>query len=200
MLLVLSQAQKDHLKFLTALESEVVLEFARISVDFLQKGPPNPKIFQAAAQKLGVDVEVIKNGINGLMNLLSECARLMIGEIDFQDSVMTLGFSEEVNKSLLQVYLQNRKEIRNVLSQMAVGLPSYHNLEWRFDVELASRSLHHQTNPLMLFKLHTKEGAEEAEYILQTDPVNLVHLTTSLENALQEMKGAHCRRIVRNIK
>lgn len=26
-----------------------------------------------------------------------------IGEIDFQDSVMTLGFSEELNKLLLQV-------------------------------------------------------------------------------------------------
>lgn len=36
--------------------------------------------------------------------------------------------------------------------------------------------------------------------IFQTDPVNLVHLTSELENALAEMKTAHCRRIVRNIK
>jgi len=172
----------------------------RISLDFILKGPPNPKIFQAAAQRLGADVQTVQNGINGLMNLFTECSRLMIGEIDFQDSVMTLGFSEEVNKSLLDVYLANRKEIRNILSEMTVTVPHYHNLEWRFDVELASRSLHHQTNPLVLMKLHTKEGEEKKSDVLQVDPVNLIHMTNVLENAMNEMKTAHCRRIVRNIK
>lgn len=200
MLLILSQEQKEHLKFLTSLEPEVISEFMRISVDFILKGPPNPKIFQAAAQRLGADVHTVKNGINGLMNLFTECSRLMIGEIDFQDSVMTLGFSEEVNKSLLEVYLANRKAIRDILSEMTVTLPHYHNLEWRFDVELASRSLHHQTNPLVLMKLHTKEGKKEKSEVLQVDPVNLVHMTNVLENAMHEMKNSHCRRIVRNIK
>jgi len=200
MLLILSQEQKEHLKFLTSLEPEVISEFMRISLDFILKGPPNPKIFQAAAQRLGADVQTVQNGINGLMNLFTECSRLMIGEIDFQDSVMTLGFSEEVNKSLLDVYLANRKEIRNILSEMTVTVPHYHNLEWRFDVELASRSLHHQTNPLVLMKLHTKEGEEKKSDVLQVDPVNLIHMTNVLENAMNEMKTAHCRRIVRNIK
>lgn len=200
MLLILSQEQKEHLKFLTTLDLEVILEFVRISLDFIRKGPPNTKIFQAAAQKLGVDVQTIKNGINGLMHLFTECSRLTIGEIDFQDSVMTLGFSEEVNKALLDVYLENRKEIRDILVEMAVALPQYHNLEWRFDVELASRSLHHQTNPLVLMKLHTKEGTKESAQTVQVDPVNLMHLTSALEGAMQEMKSGHCRRIVRNIK
>lgn len=200
MLLILSQEQKDHLRFLTTLEPDAILEFVRISLDFILKGPPNPKIFQAAAQRLGAEVQVVKNGINGLMNLFTECSRLLIGEIDFQDSVMTLGFTEEVNKSLLQVYLQNRNEIRSILSEMAVTVPHYHNLEWRFDIELASRSLHHQTNPVVLMKLHTKEGDKKKQEVLQVDPVNLVHMTAALESALQEMKTAHCRRIVRNIK
>ena len=36
--------------------------------------------------------------------------------------------------------------------------------------------------------------------LLQTDPVNLVHLTKSLEGALAELKSQHCRRIMRSIK
>ena len=200
MLLILSEEQKEHLKFLTSLEIDVVLEFARISLDSILKGSSNPKIFQAAAQKLGVEVNTIKNGISGLQHVLTESSRLMIGEIDFQDSVMTLGFSEEVIKALLQMYLANRKEIRSVLGEMSVKIPHYHDLEWRFDVELASRSLQHQTNPVVIMRLHTKEGDKKSANILQTDPVNLVHLTTELENAMQEMKTAHCRRIVRNIK
>lgn len=200
MLLILSEQQKEHLKFLTSLEFDVVLEFARISLDSILKGSSNPKIFQAAAQKLGVDINTVKNGISGLQHVLTESSRLMIGEIDFQDSVMTLGFSEEVIAALLKIYLENRKEIRNILGEMSLGIAHYHDLEWRFDVELASRSLQHQTNPVVIMRLHTKEGEKKSAEIVQTDPVNLVHLTSELENAMQEMKTAHCRRIVRNIK
>lgn len=200
MLLILSQEQKSHLQFLFTLELGVLREFARISLDSLLKGPPNPKIFQAAAQKLEVAVQTIKNGINGLRHIFAESSRLMIGEIDFQDSVITLGFTEDVTKELLQLYLENRKEVRNILSEISLQVPHYRNLEWRFDVELASRSLHRQTNPVILMKLNTKSGDESHTDVLQTDPVNLVHLTTELESAMQEMKTAHCRRIVRNIK
>ena len=200
MLLILSEQQKEHLKFLTSLEFDVVLEFARISLDSILKGSSNPKIFQAAAQKLGVEVNTVKNGISGLQHVLAESSRLMIGEIDFQDSVMTLGFSEEVIGALLKMYLENRKEIRNILGEMSFVTPHYHDLEWRFDVELASRSLQHQTNPVIIMRLHTKEGGKRSADVLQTDPVNLLHLTSELENAMQEMKTAHCRRIVRNIK
>ena len=200
MLLVLSEDQKEHIKFLTTLDLDVVREFAKISLDFILKGSSNPKIFQAAAQKLGVDVRTVKNGINGLMHVFTESSRLMIGEIDFQDSVMTLGFSEEIIQHLLQMYLHSRREVRDILSEMSLSTPQYHDLEWRFDVELASRALHHQTNPVVLMKLHTKEGNTREVNTIQTDPANLVHLTAMLENAVQEMKTSHCRRIVRNIK
>lgn len=200
MLLILSEEQKEHLKFLVSLEIDVVLEFARISLDSILKGSTNPKLFQTAAQKLGVEASTVKNGINGLQHVFTESSRLMIGEIDFQDSIMTLGFSEEVIGALLKMYLANRKEIRNILGEMSLGIPHYHDLEWRFDVELASRSLQDQTNPVVIMRLHTKEGEKKSADILQTDPVNLIHLTSELENAMQEMKTAHCRRIVRNIK
>lgn len=56
--------------------------------------------------------------------------------MDFQDSVLVLGFSEELNKLLLQLYLENRKEIRQILSNLSPNLPHYHNLEWRLDVQV----------------------------------------------------------------
>ena len=65
--------------------------------------------------------------------------------------------------------------------------------------QLASRSLRHQTNPTILLKLHTDDSGTKETQLLQTDPVNLVHLTQSLEGALAEIKSQHCRRIIRNI-
>lgn len=66
--------------------------------------------------------------------------------------------------------------------------------------QLASRSLRHQVAPLVLLKLQTKDGEEKKTTLLQTDPVNLVHMTRVLEEALQEMKSGYFRRIARNIK
>lgn len=40
----------------------------------------------------------------------------------------------------------------------------------------------------------------ESAELMKTDPVNLVHMTKSLETALSEIKTQHCRRIMRSIK
>ncbi|XP_046852713.1 COMM domain-containing protein 2-like [Xenia sp. Carnegie-2017] len=199
MLLVLSQEHKDHLRILNDFQVEVAEEFCKMSLEFILKGSSS-KIYQTAAQKLGVATNQVKQAIEGLVFLFNESSRLLIGEIDFQDSVMTLGFSEELNKLLLQLYLENRLEIRKILGELSLDLPHYHNLEWRFDVQLASRSLHHETEPQILLKLQTKHEGETEFQIMQTDPVNLVHMTTELENALAEIKTSYCRRILRNIK
>lgn len=200
MLLVLSDEHKEHLGFLPEVDSAVVGEFGRIAVEFLRKGT-NPKIYEGAARKLSVAVETVQHGVEGLMYLLTESSKLLISEVDFQDSVLVLGFSEELNQLLLQLYLEHRKEIRSILSQLNPSLPHYHNLEWRLDVQLASRALRQQVKPVVTLKLHLEdnEGVQKAR-VLQTDPATLLHLISNLETALAELKTNHCRRILRNIK
>ncbi|KAG9494273.1 COMM domain-containing protein 2 [Eleutherodactylus coqui] len=199
MLLVLSDEHRAHLQILTQVEGAVVGEFGRIAVEFLRKGS-NPKVYEGAARKLEVSSTTIQEAVEGLTYLLTESSKLMISDIDFQDSVLVLGFPEELNKVLLQLYLENRKEIRQILSELEPNLPQYHNLEWRLDVQLASRSLRHQIKPTVTMKLHLKENDELETSVLQTDPATLVHIIQELEQALAEMKTNHCRRIVRNIK
>ncbi|KAK6196403.1 hypothetical protein SNE40_001635 [Patella caerulea] len=199
MLLVLEDEHKKHLSFLPSVDIAVVKEFCRISMEFIRKGT-NPKVYTSAAQKLGVEADQVQNGVEGLMYLLTESSKLMLNQVDYQDSIIVLGFSEDLREMLLQLYKENRKEVRTILSEISMDLPHYRNLEWRFDVQLASRSLRRQTTPLILFKLHTESYGEQESHILQTDPVNLVHLTKVLDEALQEMKSPYCRRIVRNIK
>lgn len=199
MLLVLSDEHREHLRILTQVESAVVGEFGRIAIEFLRKGS-NPKVYEGAARKLEVSSSTIQQAVEGLTYLLTESSKLMVSEIDFQDSVLVLGFPEELNKVLLQLYLNNRKEIRQILSELEPDLPHYHNLEWRLDVQLASRSLRHQVKPTMTMKLHLKQNDDVNTSVLQTDPATLIHIIQELEQALAEMKTNHCRRIVRNIK
>ncbi|PSN33894.1 hypothetical protein C0J52_09561 [Blattella germanica] len=76
---------------------------------------------------------------------------------------------------------------------------------------LASRALQHQVTPLvtMNLKLETKSALTSNEegdntsiknIVLQTDPTNLLHITQVLEEALQESRSQHSRRIQRSFK
>uniref|UniRef100_A0A8C3JF73 COMM domain containing 2 n=1 Tax=Calidris pygmaea TaxID=425635 RepID=A0A8C3JF73_9CHAR len=193
MLLVLSEEQKAHLGCLP------------------QAGDAGPVAAQSrpgsgeggregAAGRLNVGVDTIQHGVEGLAYLLTESSKLMISEVDFQESIHILGFSDELNKLLLQLYLDNRKEIRSILGELTPKLPSYHSLEWRLDVQLASRSLRQQIKPAVTIKLHLNQNEDQTAQVLQTDPSTLLHLIQQLEQALGEMKTNHCRRIVRNMK
>jgi COMM domain containing 2 len=77
---------------------------------------------------------------------------------------------------------------------------SFNDLEWRIDVKLATKSLQKQIDPEIILKLNLKSNENKSEiHILQTDIVNLVHLTNCLDDALNEMKSNYCRRIFKNL-
>ncbi|XP_037530647.1 COMM domain-containing protein 2 [Nematolebias whitei] len=199
MLLVLPEDQKDHLSFLQTVEPSVVEEFGRIALEFLRRGT-SPKIYDGAARKLCVPVEVVQRGVEGLVFLLMESSKHMISEVDFLDSVIVLGFSEELNRFLLQLYQEHRGQIRTLLNQLVYSQPAYQNLEWRLDVQLASRSLRQQVVPMVTTRLLLTSGSDSSSRVLQTDPRTLLHIISTLEAALAAVKTSHTRRILRNIK
>ncbi|NXI87136.1 COMD2 protein, partial [Rhipidura dahli] len=206
MLLVLSAEHRAHLGCLPQAGGAAIGELGRLALEQLRRGAA-PRACETAARKLNIGVDTIQHGVEGLVYLLTESSKLMasipfrkISEVDFQDSIHVLGFSDELNKSLLQLYLDNRKEIRSILGELVPRLPSYHSLEWRLDVQLASRSLRQQIKPAVTMKLHLNQNEDQTAQVLQTDPATLLHLIQQLEQALGEMKMNHCRRIVRNMK
>ncbi|XP_046780305.1 COMM domain-containing protein 2 isoform X1 [Gallus gallus] len=190
MLLVLSEEQKAHLGCLPRVGGAAIGELGYLAVELLRRGAA-PKACEAVARKLNAGVDTVQHGVEGLMYLLTESSKLMISEMDFQDSIHVLGFSDELNKLLLQLYLDNRKEIRSILGELAPKLPSYHSLEWRLDVQLASRSLRQQIKPAVTMKLHLNDNEDLTTQVLQTDPSTLLHLIQQLEQALGEMKTNH---------
>ncbi|KDR21157.1 COMM domain-containing protein 2 [Zootermopsis nevadensis] len=206
MLLSLKEDHKQHISVLIPQPTNVLQDFCKMALDFLRKGP-TPKLYQTAAQKLDVQPEVIQNAVGGLVNLLVESCKHQLSDLDFRDSVLTLGFSEEQQETLEVFYKGKKQEISDALSQLTLDLPHYHDLEWRFEVQLASRALQHQVTPLitMNLTLETKTplasgSSTRKNIVLQTDPTNLVHITQVLEAALLENRGQHSRRIQRSFK
>lgn len=72
------------------------------------------------------------------------------------DSLLLLGFSTEVIDLLKEKYAETRQEVRNIQKEMAVDLPEYVNLDWRLDIQVASKNARDLLNPLFLVQLQTK--------------------------------------------
>ncbi|GIY95241.1 COMM domain-containing protein 2 [Caerostris extrusa] len=177
----------------------VVREFCRISVEHLFKGS-NPKVYQSAAQRLNVETDIVQNAITGIIQLLIEASKAMVSEMEFRDSIIVLGFNNVSQEELVKCYLENNQEIRSLLTSLNMGIPHYKNLEWRLDVQIASRTLRRPMEPSMLLRLQLDEENKSKNVILEADPSNVIHMTKVLDQALQEAKSQHFRRIMRSIK
>ena len=64
-----------------------------------------------------------------------------MSEIDFHDSVLTLGVSEQSCAELVTAYLENRVEIRQILEELSLHPTQYQDLEWRLQVKVSLISL-----------------------------------------------------------
>ncbi|XP_043288006.1 COMM domain-containing protein 2 [Venturia canescens] len=198
----LNSDHKKHLLFLAEQTPQVLQDFCKLAIDYLQKGP-NLKLYAAAAQKLQVEPEIIRSLTEGLINLLLESSKQKLAEDQFTKLINSLGFQEERETILLKLYETERLKIDSALSKIGLQLPRYHNLEWRFQVQLASRSLLNQLSPIFVIDLMLKTGenSDDIKHVaLQSDPSNLLRLSQELESAIADSQSQHARSIKRSIK
>ena len=198
MLLKLTTDHHSHLSLLNNVDTEVATEFAALAIQFLTSSTGiNRKLFKSASNKLQIDAETVENCIVGLMHLFVEAAKSKISEVDFHDSVVVHGFSDELATGLQTLYAAEAKRIVGRLR--APVLPRYKTMEWRLDVKLASRSLHNQLEPAVLLKLAVEDHAGVVDKLVKVDVPMLHHMIAELEAALVENKSKHVQRFVRNI-
>lgn len=62
---------------------------------------------------------------------------LQLNEVDFRDSVLTVGFTQEQQNILSKFYLSKRKDISDILAKLVVDESHYHDLQWRFEVQVS---------------------------------------------------------------
>ncbi|KAL6052283.1 COMM domain-containing protein 2 [Balamuthia mandrillaris] len=199
MLLVLDDDHREDLALLKDFAPQIVNEFCKIAVNFLQSGS-NKRLFVGAAQKLGYEVATVEHCVQGLSYLFALSSKTNVSEKDFTDSLITLDFTPEVNDMLKEHYFSNRADIRRILSKSSFSLPRYKNLHWRLDIQVASRSNHNDVKPVFTLALETEEDEQRKTEYLQVDYMNLKHMCTQLEAALKEARSGHTRRMMRNIK
>jgi COMM domain containing 2 len=160
--------------------------------------------------------------IECLVCLLIDCTRTNINENDFNQLIQTLGLVGGDHQSVLWQFVTSRKSlVETVLHSTDASDLHFRDLEWRLEARIASRCLLQQAVPTITMKFHldreqinehksTIKGTDELggevevsskrEVLLQTDPNNLVHMISVLEQALLEAKTHRTRNLMKTFQ
>jgi len=141
----------------------------------------------------------LAKGVDALTEVFIECSKRLISSEDFKESVASLNFSDEAQAVLDAYYVSNAQVVRAFLADLSMRLPHYTDLEWRLDIQLATRCLRQQVVPTFLLNLHTANGENKEEHVLEADFANLKNICQELEVALKQVKTTHNNRVLKYI-
>jgi len=145
----------DDSKLLPTLTPDILSEFCRIAVENIRRGQIHRKIYAKAAESLKVSADAVIAAIRSLSRILLEACKHELSASDLALSITDLKLSAQQVAKIQEFYSAHVKEIRQSLSALSLQLPHYYDLDWRLDIQLASRCLRAQAKPVFLLQLHT---------------------------------------------
>ncbi|XP_048005962.1 COMM domain-containing protein 2-like [Leguminivora glycinivorella] len=200
MIIFLSELQKDHLRLLHQHSTQVLVDFCKLAIDFLNNGI-NQKKYSIAAEKLNVSSTAIQNLVHALTSLIVEGCKHNLLETDFKSSLAIAGFTEEQSEVLMKFYSTKKTELSEALNLLQIKDPSYQDLIWRFEIQVASRISNEEVRPTILidFVLSMPKpfGKTQADKKNNEDTYN-VYQTTNMP--IQSAKTARqCQHTIQHI-
>ncbi|XP_045455213.1 COMM domain-containing protein 2-like isoform X2 [Melitaea cinxia] len=163
----------------------------------------NEKKCAIAAEKLDVLVSVVQNLIHALAYLIVEGCKHNLSEPNFRSSLALAGFSEEQQQVLVKLHNAKKAEISGAINLLQQKDPSYLDLTWRFEVQVASKSSQEEIKPMVVmdFVLTTPKNFGQSD--------DFAHITSKQKNSLpcssivssiQDAKTAsQCQHIINHI-
>ncbi|KPJ13587.1 COMM domain-containing protein 2 [Papilio machaon] len=197
MIIFLSELQKEHLDVLHKQSLQVLVDFCKLTIDYLNNGINNEK-YTIAAEKLGIPLAFIQNLIQALAYLILEGCKHNLSQTDFKSSLALAGFSNEHQQVLLKLYITKKDELSSALNVLQQKEPNYQDLTWRFEVQMASRRCNNMIKPMITLNLVVtipKNFGHNVDYKYKDDVKNLtpVQINSSIQNA---KTASQCQRII----
>eukprot|EP00250_Pteridium_aquilinum_P012803 c20954_g1_i1 orf=312-950(-) len=205
-----SALRRSQAAFLFSASPEVVVDFAKIAINVIVSGEITGKGYKSAANKLQVTAEAVEHAVLMLCDIFTRAGRSNLSAQATLTLLEDVGFEEGAGmEALVDFFQENLTKIRDAIINSSLKLPTYEKLEWRLDVQVASRSLRNQATPSFLLHLLTRSNnvdpSDDKEKdmnssLMEADYKTLKEVCAILEQAVAASSSMHCRRIVRHFK
>lgn len=134
--------------------------------------------------------------VDAVVYLVVESMKSGLKTSDLNDCLKSLNIGSD---DLIKWYDVNQSYVRNLLlkkSEARSGIPSYRNVEWRLEAQIASRTMVNQLDPRIIVRLELSNGTHD----LILTPANLIHMKEVLEEALSSSRSVHVQKLLRHVK
>jgi len=215
----------NDLKILSKLTSQLCVELCQVGLTFLTQGAKKGT-FKKAAAALSIEEDAVAGAVMGLCEVMLEAARLNLSQNEFGGSIGDISMPEENRRAVTLFYEENKAILKDRItasgsdvskvggtSGSTQSFPEYRSLDWRFEVNVASRHNHDSYQPLYTLRLDTAtpaatgasgsdlQGAGGAtSTVFSSDYQTLKSVSEALDEAVAEMKTAHSKRVMRYIR
>eukprot|EP00808_Paulinella_micropora_P000607 g25298.t1 len=207
-----SQNVEEDAKVLATLSIEVLTQFVKLAVQNIEEGKKanSQRMYNSAAKTLGLEVQTVTQAILLLSHLLLLGAKRNLSSSDFLSSCTELHLPASHLTVLTEAYTGASASLRQKLKAGTQRLPHYRDLDWRLDVEIASRSASNLVRPSFVLNLSTvtpsASGQEQdkpglvSERYFETDFATLSYMCDELDNAIKEASSQHVHRMLRYVR
>jgi len=183
---------------MTRLTTDQTRAFASTAVAFLlseDKGTP----LRALAATVKSRPEQIQKTVSGLANILLESAKARLSLASFRRAIHTLSLNTEQSAVLHEVLEQHSQDICHSAEMTGMPIPHYSHIDWRLEVEIASRTSRNSAAPKFSLRLDLDEPGQSQAIPMECSQSTLLHVQKQLEAALSEESSVHSKRFQRYI-
>ncbi|KAH9634060.1 hypothetical protein HF086_001262 [Spodoptera exigua] len=202
MIIFLSELQKEHLGLLNQHSVQVLIDFCKLALDFLNNGA-NQKKYSIAAEKLDVSITAVQNLVHALVYLIVEACRLNLTDADLKSSLAIAGFSTEQQEVLVKLYNTKKAELSDALNLLQQKDPTYQDLNWRFEIQVNRSRFINSLLTMDFMTMKPKnfgqygDHKEKIEYDKEDNKsLNYKHINSSIQDA---KAASHCQNTVDHI-
>jgi hypothetical protein len=163
---------------------------------------PSSSLMGKLGKQLGLEggADAAATAFNALVFVVMELVGNKASVDDVEASLGDLKMSQENKAALVGLYQAEFDTFRAAMLDKTLRLPHYHNVDWRLDVVVASRSLQQQAEPSFLIELETRDNDDAAVFhTLTADYGAIANVCDELQAALEESRSKHAKRLLRYI-
>uniref|UniRef100_A0A914V7P3 COMM domain-containing protein n=1 Tax=Plectus sambesii TaxID=2011161 RepID=A0A914V7P3_9BILA len=188
------------LKFFDGCDAATCEACCKVAADFLRTGI-NAKMYTPAANRLNTTVAKLRTATEALMLLLTDASKHQLSTDAVSTALSESSLERNLCVALSAVYADIGEHLVATLNSMVPRLlPEYSGVQWRIDVEFASRALFHFCKPsiTLQLKVKTSDGCEN-QLLLSIDAAALKRLVAELERALATLRSREYRKLMNRV-
>mmetsp|Transcript_14578 Transcript_14578/g.35564 ORF Transcript_14578/g.35564 Transcript_14578/m.35564 type:complete len:199 (+) Transcript_14578:102-698(+) len=185
----------DDMRALSKVDGKGLERCCEICIRQFQNPETDKKMILRTAKELGLSSGELSAAVDELSQFFLACCKKQLNQSNFNILAKTMKLEKERAAILYKFYVANLDSMRSILSTSSKRLPHYNNLNWRLELEMSSRTLHHKVKPSFLLELTTKDETGEKAELMQCDYSVMKHVCDQLEVALKDLNSSHCRRM-----